>query len=297
MRVPFFIISLILIVNGFSQDLVPKKSIFDKEVELSIDYLMTTMSQSEGNNLEVDTSEFLSYKVMVSPQMNDNYTISINEFIPRLELSNLEALNTLYHDFIKEQKYDLECDLGMSNPKINNIKYIYGLAEKYKPKIDKIKTNIFMYPNDNMVYYKDVSIPDEKFEIVDKCILLVSPIFDGYDVDISKEYEYPHEVKLSYLNTLFNDTLFYKTKSISNRIQEIEISFYSDSGEINNALKELKELEKREGSINDFEMFNCIKYNIDKASGKIIGIIINSGMTSSSDKYEMKIEYRINYSG
>jgi len=199
MRVPFFIISLILIVNGFSQDLVPKKSIFDKEVELSIDYLMTTMSQSEGNNLEVDTSEFLSYKVMVSPQMNDNYTISINEFIPRLELSNLEALNTLYHDFIKEQKYDLECDLGMSNPKINNIKYIYGLAEKYKPKIDKIKTNIFMYPNDNMVYYKDVSIPDEKFEIVDKCILLVSPIFDGYDVDISKEYEYPHEVKLSYL--------------------------------------------------------------------------------------------------
>jgi len=46
-----------------------------------------------------------------------------------------------------------------------------------------------------------------------------------------------------------------------------------------------------------FEMFNCIKYNIDKASGKIIGIIINSGMTSSSDKYEMKIEYRINYSG
>jgi len=148
--------------------------------------------------------------------------------LPRLELSNLEALNTLYHDFIKEQKYDLECDLGMSNPKINNIKYIYGLAEKYKPKIDKIKTNIFMYPNDNMVYYKDVSIPDEKFEIVDKCILLVSPIFDGYDVDISKEYEYPHEVKLSYLNTLFNDTLFYKTKSISNRIQEIEISFFLD---------------------------------------------------------------------
>jgi len=132
-----------------------------------------------------------------------------------------------------------------------------------------------MYPNDNMVYYKDVSIPDEKFEIVDKCILLVSPIFDGYDVEyIKKSNEYPHEVKLSYLNTLFNDTLFYKTKSISNRIQEIEISFYSDSGEINNALKELKELEKREGSINDFEMFNCIKYNIDKASGKIIGIIL-----------------------
>lgn len=297
MRVLLFTISLILIIKGFSQDLVPNKSIFDKEIELSIDYLSTTMSQSEGFNQEIDTNEFLSYKVMVSPKLNDVYSITINDFIPKMEFSNFETLNTLYYDFTKEQKYDLECDLEMSNPKINNLNYISELAEKYKPKIDKAKTALYMNPKDNMVYYKEVSIPDENLKIINRCILLLSPIFDGYAIDLSNKYDYPHEVNLAHLNTSFNDTLFYKTKSLSNEIQEIEIYIYSDSGEINNVLLELKEIENSEGSSDNLEMFNSIKYNIDKASGKIIRINISSGMNSSSDKYEMKIEYRIKYSG
>ena len=295
MRVPFFIISLILINIVFSQNIVPDKSIFDKKVEMSIDYLMTTMRQSQGSDIEVDTSEFISYKVMVNPLMNDDYTIYINDFIPKLELSNFEALNTLYHDFIKEQKYDLECSLEMSNTKISNIKYIYGLAEKYKPKIDKIKTNISMYPSDNIVHYKDVLIPHERFEIINKCILLVSPIFDGYDVDMSKEYEYPYNVELSYLNASFNDTLFYRTKSLTNEIQQIEIYFHSDSIEIYNVLTELKEIEK--SNMDNLELFNSIKYNIDKTTKKIIRIIINSVNISGSDIFEAKIDYKIEYGG
>ena len=297
MRVLFFTISLILIIKGFSQDLVPNKSIFDKEIELSIDYIRTMMNQSEGSELEVDTNEFLSYKVMVSPKFNDVYSITINDFIPKIEFSNFEALNTLYYDFIKEQKYDLECDLLMANTKINNNNYISNLSKKYKPKIDKAKTDLYENPNYNMVYYKDVSIPDENLEIINRCSLFVGSIFGGYTINLSNKYDYPHEVKLAQLNTSFNDTLFYKTKSLSNEIQEIEIYIYSDSDEINNALIELRGIENSEGSSDQLEMFNSIKYNIDKASGKIIRITIISGMNSLSDKYEMKIEYRIKYSG
>ncbi|NPD87024.1 hypothetical protein HNS38_19910 [Lentimicrobium sp. L6] len=297
MRVLLFTISLILIIKGFSQDLVPNKSIFDKEIELSIEYLNTTMSQSEGLELEIDTNEYLSYKAFVKPQENDNYAVSLTEFIPKMEFSNFESLNALYYDFIKEQQYDFECDFRMSNPKIDNLDYISELSEKYKPKIDKAKTDLHINPSNNMVYYKDVSIPKENLEIINKCIILLSPIFEGYTINLTKGYDYPHEVHLSHLNISLNDTLFYKTKSLSNEIQQIEICVHSDSDEIKKVLIDDSDSENTEASIEKLEIFNSIKYNIDKTSGKIIRISIKSGMNSSSEGYEMNLEYRIKYGG
>ena len=76
MKLLFFIISLIFILKGYSQNVVPNKSIFDKEVELSIDYLRTTMSQYKDLDLEIDTNDFLSYKVMVNHKLNDYSSVS-----------------------------------------------------------------------------------------------------------------------------------------------------------------------------------------------------------------------------
>ena len=297
MRYTVFIISLIFLTDGFGQDVLQNKSFFDKEVIMSIDYLVTTKSKFDNSEQKIDTTEFMTYKLRIKPLKDDIYAITLYDFLPRINVSNIDTLSNLYNDFIIEQEFKIESGLEITNPKIKNHKYIKGLAKKYGYKIAEISNNMFLYSDEEMFFHRGIRIPYKKSSIVERCQQLANSILSGYSIDLSKKYEYPYELELPLLETTYHDTLFYKAKDINDEMQIIDLYFHSDTTEMNKVILGLKGNKDNKRNIGTGEMSCSSKYYINRMNGKIEKILISSRNTSAHHNFEMNIEFKINYGG
>lgn len=258
-----------------AQSVKPDLNLKGNKLEATVTQLISF--KTGDNNNALDTARYLEFTIELEPLKQESYLLTLDNFNSKVPFSNSDDLNKLVAEFRSSEKYVLVTNLDFSEFELENKKHVKDMAKTYLTNINRRLQGI---------NHSSITIPNDSEGAIYWCTELIEPIFNGYKIDLTKDFEYPVETGLPEPNHTFRDTLHIKINTETEN-PNIETSMRSSGDEINQAV---------DGTSfsSDFYMFSTTKYFV-KEDGRIEQVNIHAGNGSSQHQGEMWMTFEIKF--